>query len=97
MKADLRYIIKSHVATERSTALREKNNEYVFVVDTDANKHHIKQAVETAFKVKVVGVRTMMVAGKSRRMGRNEGKTAIRKKAVVRLKQGESIAMFDNV
>jgi large subunit ribosomal protein L23 len=97
MKADLRNVLKRHVATERSTLLREQNNEYVFEVTSDANKHMIRTAVESAFKVKVDQVRTMVVAGKRRRMGRFEGKTPTWKKAVVRLKPGESIAIFDNI
>jgi len=97
MKADLRHIIKTHIATERTTKLREDNNEYVFEVDRKANKYQVKEAVQGAFKVKVDSVRTMVVAGKVRRMGRNEGKTPTWKKAVVRLKQGQSISMFDNI
>ena len=92
-----RRIIKSHITTERSTKLRERNNEYVFEVQRGANKFVIKKAVEEAFKVKVEAVRTINVAGKRRRMGRHEGKTAVWKKAVVRLKTGEKIAIFENV
>lgn len=97
MKTDPSQIIKSHMTTERSTRLREMNNEYVFEVDRKANKHAIKQAAETLFKVKVEEVRTMIVPGKTRRMGRNEGKTSTWKKAIVRLKKGEVISMFENV
>jgi large subunit ribosomal protein L23 len=97
MKADLRPLIKTHIATERSTRLREQNNEYVFEVDRQANKYQIKQAVESAFKVKVAAVRTMIVPGKPRRMGRFEGKTPTWKKAVVRLQRGQSIAIFENI
>ncbi|MFH1687876.1 MAG: 50S ribosomal protein L23 [bacterium] len=97
MKADLRSILKSHVATERTTLLREQNNEYVFEVARTASKHQIREAVQSAFKVKVLDVRTMVVAGKPRRMGRFEGKTPTWKKAIVRVKAGESIAMFDNI
>jgi len=97
MKADHRHILKTHIATERSTSLRDKNNEYVFEVDKAANKYQIKEAVETAFKVTVESVNTMVVAGKTRRMGRNEGKTPVWKKAVVRLKKGDAITIFENV
>jgi large subunit ribosomal protein L23 len=90
-------VIKSHITTERSTKLRKKNNEYVFEVERSANKFMIKKAVEEAFKVKVDSIRTMNVAGKSRRLGRNEGKTSVWKKAVVRLKTGEAIGIFENV
>jgi large subunit ribosomal protein L23 len=94
---DSRQIIKSHITTERTTRLREKNNEYVFEVDRRANKFTIKKAVEEAFKVKVDSVRTINVAGKRRRLGRNEGKTSVWKKAIVRLKEGESIGIFENI
>ena len=97
MKTDPRKIILSHLSTERSTLLRQNNNEYVFEVAKKANKLVIKGAVEDMFKVKVADVRTMVVPGKIRRMGRNEGKTSTWKKAIVRLKKGEVISMFDNV
>lgn len=97
MSVDPRRIIKSHIATERSTLLREQNNEYVFEVVRSANKYVIKEAVEKAFRVKVDSVRTIIVPGKTRRMGRFEGKTATWKKAIVRLKKDQVISIFDNV
>lgn len=97
MSLDYRDIIKSHVTTERTTILREKNNEYVFEVDRKANKYVIRDAVEAAFKVKVDSVRTMLVPGTRRRMGRTSGKTPLWKKAIVRLKQGQVISMFENI
>lgn len=97
MSQDPRSIIKSHIQTERSTMLREMNNEYVFEVDKRANKHVIRQAIEGAFRVRVDSVRTMIMPGKMRRMGRNEGKSPTWNKAIVRLKKGESISMFENV
>jgi len=97
MKADYLQIIKSHITTERTTKLREKGNEYVFEVSRSANKFVIMKAVEEAFKVKVDSVRTITVPGKRRRLGRNEGKTKAWKKAVVKLKHGETIKIFENV
>ncbi len=97
MSLDAHRIIKSHLVTERSTALKEANAEYVFEVDKKANKHAIKVAVEKAFGVKVDRVRTMIVPGKIKRMGRNEGKTPTWKKAIVRLKDKQVISMFDNM
>jgi large subunit ribosomal protein L23 len=97
VKAEYRNIIKLNKVSERASLLREINNEYVFEVDKAANKLMIKSAVEDLFKVKVIDVRTMVMPGKIRRMGRNEGKTATWKKASVRIKQGESITMFDNL
>ncbi len=90
-------VLLSHMATERTTRLREQNNEYVFVVDKRAGKHQIREAVVNAFKVKVDSVRTMIIPGKTRRMGRFEGKTPSWKKAIVRLKRGEVITIFENV
>ncbi|MBI5265994.1 MAG: 50S ribosomal protein L23 [candidate division Zixibacteria bacterium] len=97
MIADTRHIIKSHVATERTTLLKAKNNEYVFEVDKRANKYQIKSAIEQMFKVKVDSVRTEIVPGKLRRMGRFEGKSGTWKKAIVRLKSSQTIAVFENV
>lgn len=90
-------VLLSHLMTERTTRLREDNNEYVFKVDRRANKYVIRQAVEGAFKVKVDSVRTMVIPGKIKRMGRNEGKSPAWKKAIVRLKTGQVITMFENV
>lgn len=95
MIKDMRTILKTNITTERTAQLREQNNEYVFEVDRRATKHQIKQAVEQAFKVKVEGVRTMVAAGKPRRVGRFEGKTSTWKKAFVRLKKNEVITIFE--
>jgi len=97
MSQDPRRIIKTHIVTERSTRLKETNGEYVFEVDRRANKHVIKEAVEKAFRVKVEEVRTIIMPGKTKRMGRYEGKTPTWKKAIVRLKDKQSISMFDNM
>ena len=97
MSLDLHRIIKSHVVTERSTALKEANSEYVFEVDKKASKPVIKEAVERAFGVKVDRVHTMIMPGKVKRMGRYEGKTSTWKKAVVRLKDKQVITMFENM
>lgn len=90
-------IIQSHISTERTTRLRQNNNEYVFRVDKRANKYQISLAIQQAFKVGVDSVRTLIVPGKKRRMGRFEGKTPSWKKAIVRLKKGEVISALENV
>ncbi|MDE1975790.1 MAG: 50S ribosomal protein L23 [Elusimicrobia bacterium] len=79
------------ILTERSTLLKEKHNQYFFVADLDATKTGIKKAVEDLFKVKVASVRTMIVPGKTRRMGRSEGRKPDWKKAVVTLEAGQKI------
>ncbi len=93
---DFRHLIKSHLTTERTVALKAANNEYVFEVDKKATKTQIREAIESAFKVKVEDVRTLIVPGKVKRMGRFAGKTPTWKKAVVRLKKDQSIAMFES-
>ncbi len=97
MNLDPRRIIKSHMVTERSTTLKETNNAYVFEVDKRANKYVIKAAVEKTFNVKVASVRTMIMPGKLKRMGRFAGKTSTWKKAIVQLKDNQNISMFENM
>lgn len=87
-------IIKKPSITEKNTALRTSHNKYVFEVATDATKLQIKKAVEKIFDVKVLSVNTMLVKGKYKRMGRFAGYQSNRKKAIVRLKEGQTIQRF---
>ena len=86
-----RIIKRPLVLTEKGNALREGENKYLFEVARDANKLEIKQAVETLFKVSVVGVNTLVVRGRLRRMGRGHAKTQNWKKAIVEVKSGDTI------
>lgn len=90
-------IIKRPLITEKITNLREKYNRYGFEVARDANKHQIKQAVETLFKVKVKEVTTMNVMGKIKRLGRNQGKRPDWKKAIVTLAKDQKIEMIEGI
>ena len=81
------------VLTEKSNLLREQNK-VVFEVARDANKVEIRDAVQTLFKVKVTGVNVSVMRGKDRRMGRGYAKMQNWKKAVVTLKEGDSIDFF---
>ncbi len=83
------------VLTEKGTELRESLNQYLFEVDRRANRTQIRQAIETLFGVRVEKVHTMNVRGRLRRMGRYYGKTRNWKKAIVSLKQGETINFFE--
>ncbi len=83
------------VLTEKGNELRESQNQYLFEVARDANKPQIRSAVETLFHVKVVKVRTLIMRGRLRRMGRGHEKTQNWKKAIVSLAQGESIDFFE--
>ncbi|APR82478.1 LSU ribosomal protein L23p [Minicystis rosea] len=83
------------ILTEKSTRLREKQNQVIFEVRRDANKIQIKSAIETLFKVGVVEVNTMLMRGKEKRMGRGYAKLRNWKKAIVTLKEGDAIQFFD--
>jgi large subunit ribosomal protein L23 len=82
------------VLTEKANILREKNNQVVFEVARGANKVQIKDAVQKLFNVKVTDVNTMLMRGKDRRMGRGYAKMQNWKKAIVTLKEGDSIDFF---
>jgi len=94
---DPRKIIRKFLATEKSTIIKELEGKYAFAVDSRANKHEIKTAVEKLFNVHVDSVRTMVMPGKIKRLGRFEGKTPTWKKAVVKLKDNEQITEFENL
>lgn len=91
-----RDIIKKPVVTEKSMGLIDQNK-YTFIVDKRANKIEIKEAVEDIFKVTVNEVHTMIVKGKVKRVGKSIGKTSDVKKAIVTLKQGDKIELFEGM
>ena len=92
-------IIIRPVLTEKITALADKR-QYAFEVPVTANKIEISKAVEKQFKVKVTSIRTMRVQGKTKtqltRAGRFQGRTRTWKKALVTLKEGDTIELFTN-
>jgi len=94
---DPRKIILAPVITEKSMLLKEKNNQVTFWVDPSANKIEIKEAVEKLFNVKVIKVRTIRVKGKPKRGLGRPGRTSIRKKAIVRLAEGQTIEFFESI
>ena len=83
--------------TEKGAKLREDQNKYTFEVDLDANKMQIKDAVESLFKVTVDDVHTLVMRGHMRRMGRGYAKTRNWKKAIVTVREGETIDFFEGV
>jgi len=93
---ELHKILHSPMITEKGTSLKEYN-QVLFKVNRSANKLEIKYAIEKAFKVKVMDVRTICVKGKKKRYGRYMGKKSDWKKAVVTLSQGDNIEFFDGV
>ena len=94
---DLYQVIKRPLITEKGTRQKEQSNQLVFEVDRRANKILVRNAIENIFKVEVVSVRMMNVKGKERRVGRNVGRKADWKKAIVRLAPGENIEFFEGV
>ncbi len=94
MKSDPIYIVKSPVLTEESTIQTDTKNKYTFKVDPRATKSQIRDAVEKLFNVKVTSVNTMNYEGKIRRRGRIEGRRAAWKKAVVTLREGDTIELI---
>ena len=91
---EARDILIRPIVTEKSTALMEQCK-YTFRVPLAATKIQIRQAVEQIFKVKVQAVNTMRYEGKLKRMGRTQGRRSDWKKAVVTLKPGEAIELFE--
>ena len=89
-------VLRHPLITEKGTVLQAQNK-YAFEVASEANKHQIKQAVEKAFNVKVTAVNVMRVAGKTRRVGRRQVLTPSWKKAIVTLKPGDKIEIFEGV
>ena len=89
-------ILRRPLITEKSTALQAQGK-YAFEVAREANKPQIKQAVEKAFKVKVTSVNVMTVAGKRRMLGRRQLPAHPWKKAIVTLKPGDKIELFEGV
>ncbi|HEX5031737.1 MAG TPA: 50S ribosomal protein L23 [Candidatus Eisenbacteria bacterium] len=97
MKREPRTIVRRALITEKGTQIRERENGYLFEVARDANKIEIRHAIESIFPVKVESVRTMRVHGKPKRMGRYAGHRPDWKKAIVMLKKGQTIELFEQV
>ncbi|HBG45617.1 MAG TPA: 50S ribosomal protein L23 [Deltaproteobacteria bacterium] len=89
-------ILKSPVITEKSTAATAEGK-VVFWVELTATKKDIKDAVENIFKVKVLDVNTQRVPGKMKRMGKFQGQKPTRKKAYLKLREGDKIEIFEGV
>jgi large subunit ribosomal protein L23 len=107
---DAQSVIKRPLLTEKSARLRETGGaaqahaegdayaqQVVFEVARDSNKIDIRRAVETLFKVAVTDVRTLIVRGKTKRVGKYSGRRPAWKKAFVTLKRGDNIEFFEGV
>ena len=93
--ATLHRTIVRPLVTEKSSAAYQERGEYTFEVHPTANKTAIKQAIERLFGVRVTGVWTSQQRGKPRRVGTSAGLRPRWKKAIVTLKDGDSIEIFE--
>ena len=93
---DAGQVIIRPVVSEKSYALATVGK-YTFRVHPDAHKTQIKQAIEELFDVKVLDVATMSVKGKPKRRGYTSGKRRSWKKAVVQLREGDQIPIFQGL
>ena len=89
-------VLRRPLITEKNTVLQAQNK-YAFEIDKKANKPQVKQAVEKAFKVKVTSVNMITMPGKTKIVGRRQVQTSPWKKAVVTLKPGDKIEIFEGV
>lgn len=93
-KSDPRDVILAPVVSEKSYGLID-NNAYTFVVHPGANKTEIRQAIEQIWDVSVLSVNTINRKGKKKRFRFTEGKRADTKRAIVKLREGDKIDLFE--
>ena len=93
--ADLHKIVVRPMITEKSSAAWQDRKEYVFEVHPDASKGQIREALQQHFGVTVTSVRTMQMRRNAIARGKTRGVTPRWKKAIVTLKDGDSLAVFE--
>ncbi|MDT7043855.1 50S ribosomal protein L23 [Candidatus Nitronereus thalassa] len=96
MKRDPFDVLVKPLLTEKITGLQEQANRVAFLVKKDATKIEVRKAVESALKVKVKSVNVMVVMGKKKRQGRFLGKRPDWKKAIVTLREGEKLELYES-
>ena len=87
-------VLKRPLFTEKCDRLKDKFNQYAFEVELTAKKIESRQAVEKIFGVKVLSVNTLRMHGKVKRRGKSEGRRPDWKKAIVTLKEGDTIPIW---
>ena len=88
-------VLRRPLITEKSTVLQDGYNKYAFEVDSRANKIQVRAAIEESFGVKVTGVNVLMVKGKRKRFGRKLVQQPSWRKAIVSLRPGDKIQLFE--
>ncbi len=94
---DPRSVVRRAMISEKGSRMLERSNTYVFEVAPGSNKVEIRKAVEAIFGVNVLSVRTMNMYGKNKRLGVFFGRRSHWKKAIVKLKEGQTIELFEQV
>ena len=94
---DIYQVIEKPLVTEKGSDMLAQGNWVLFRVSPAANKIQIREAVQKIFDVKVLHVNTQIVRGKRKRFGRTMGHTKTWKKAMVQLKEGDRIEIFEGV
>lgn len=93
-------IIKKPVITEKAMNLQSQR-QYVFEVHPDANKIQIRNAIQEMFDVDITSIRTVRIKGKNKvrmtRKGMMRGKTALKKKAYITVKEGQEIEIVSSI
>jgi len=90
-------VLKKPILTEKATDLRDRHNHIAFEIDPRANKRMVAEAIEKIFNVKVTGVRIMNTPGKPKKIGKFSGIRAGFKKALISLKDGDKVDIFERV
>ncbi|OGO06671.1 MAG: 50S ribosomal protein L23 [Chloroflexi bacterium RBG_13_56_8b] len=90
-------VLRRPLVTEKNTAIQAPQGKYAFEVAAGANKNQVKLAVEKAFKVNVAQVNVLTVPGRRRMMRGRTVTTPSWKKAIVTLKPGDKIELFEGV
>ena len=97
----MRNVLVRPLITEKMNDLTENQVKYGFIVNVNANKIEIAKAIKAKFNVDVIAVNTIKNKGKTKsqftKKGRFEGKTATFKKAIITLREGQTIDMFGEV
>ena len=96
MRGSTKMILIQPIISEKSVKEKE-HNKYSFKVYLNTNKSEIKKAIEEKFKIKVEKVNTVNMPGKTRKMGKHIGKTSQWKKAIITVKEGQSIKELNNI
>ena len=94
---DIYQVVIKPLVTEKGTMMLSEGNWVTFRVHPNANKIEVREAIQKIFSVSVLQVNTQIVRGKRRRFGKTMGQSKAWKKAMVRLKEGDKIEIFEGV